>query len=134
MSLDPVSLGQHLALLDEMYARFQADPGSVDPVWRELFVNGQAPDFPVTRAEPVARAEPSRQPGPPELASSDLSPRVWPLVVAYRAWGHKQAQLDPLGLLDRPSAPELDPAYHGFSQSDLDQVVTVEGRHAARQT
>ncbi|HEU5058740.1 MAG TPA: hypothetical protein VFU21_19540, partial [Kofleriaceae bacterium] len=119
MSLDPVSLGQNLALLDEMYARFQADPGSVDPVWRELFINGQAPDF-AARPAPGAAAPAAPAParpaaGPPELVNLDLSPRVYPLVIAYRAFGHKAAQLDPLGLLERPPAPELDPSYHGFT-------------------
>jgi 2-oxoglutarate dehydrogenase E1 component len=133
MSLDPVSLGYNLALLDEMYARFQADPGSVDPIWRELFINGQAPEFPVARTQAAEAAPAARAPGPPELTPTDLSPRVWPLVIAYRAFGHKQAQLDPLGLLERPPAPELDPAYHGFTEADMDQVVTVSGQGAVRQ-
>ena len=137
MSLDPVSLGYNLALLDEMYARFQADPGSVDPVWRELFVNGQAPEF-VARpaaATPAARtdgATAARPAGPPELVNLELSPRVWPLVIAYRAFGHKAAQLDPLGLLERPPAPELDPGYHGFTEADMDQVVSTTGPTGTR--
>jgi len=45
--VDPASLGQSIALLDELYLRFQSDPGSVDPAWREFFQNGQA-------AEPIA--------------------------------------------------------------------------------
>jgi 2-oxoglutarate dehydrogenase E1 component len=31
------------------------------------------------------------------------------------------AQLDPLGLDERPSVKELDPAYYGFSEKDLDR-------------
>ena len=142
MSLDPVSLGQNLALLEEMYARFQADPGSVDPVWRELFVNGQAPDFaaPVTAAPPLGTASSAAasstaaaavavaaRSGPAELAAADLSPRVWPLLLSYRAFGHKASQLDPLGLLERPPAPELELSYHGFTEEDLDRVVATGG-------
>ena len=37
MSVDPVSLGQSLSLLDEMYEQFRRDPDSVDPALRELF-------------------------------------------------------------------------------------------------
>ena len=55
------------------------------------------------------------------------------LVTAYRSRGHLGAQLDPLddhtfpasdleamGLLPRPSAPDLDPAFHGLTDADLD--------------
>ena len=31
------------------------------------------------------------------------------------------AQLDPLGLDDRPPVKELDPAYYGFTEKDLDR-------------
>lgn len=31
------------------------------------------------------------------------------------------AQLDPLGLDERPAVKELDPAYYGFTEQDLDR-------------
>jgi len=129
MSLDPVSLGHNLALLDEMYDRFQADPDSVDPIWRELFVNGQAPDFvparAVMRADAPLGTASSAAAAPAEIAAADLAPRVWPLLLSYRAFGHKAAHLDPLGLLERPPAPELELAYHGLGDADLDRQVST---------
>ena len=129
MSLDPVSLGHNLALLDEMYDRFQADPDSVDPIWRELFVNGQAPDFvparAVMRADAPLGTASSAAAAPAEIAAADLAPRVWPLLLSYRAFVHKAAHLDPLGLLERPPAPELELAYHGLGDADLDRQVST---------
>ena len=47
--------------------------------------------------------------------------RVDQLIRAYRVRGHLLAQLDPLGL---PSDvyPELNPAFYGFGQADLDMI------------
>jgi 2-oxoglutarate dehydrogenase E1 component len=46
--------------------------------------------------------------------------KVDALVRAYRVRGHMMAQIDPLGL-PRPSQPELDPAFHGLVEADLDR-------------
>lgn len=35
--------------------------------------------------------------------------------------GHYASNLDPLGLDKRVAPPELDPAYWGFKESDLDR-------------
>ena len=35
--------------------------------------------------------------------------------------GHYMANLDPLGLDQRPTPVELDPALYGFKESDLDR-------------
>lgn len=47
--------------------------------------------------------------------------RVAQLVRNYRVRGHRLASLDPLGL-PAPPPPELDPAYYGFGEADLDRV------------
>ncbi|GAV19802.1 2-oxoglutarate dehydrogenase E1 component [Mariprofundus micogutta] len=44
------------------------------------------------------------------------------LIQAYRMHGHMHAELDPLHLNPRPSSPELDLAYYGLSEADLDQM------------
>ncbi len=46
--------------------------------------------------------------------------RVDQLVRAYRVRGHMVAQIDPLGL-PRPPQPELDPAFYGFTEEDMDR-------------
>ncbi len=42
------------------------------------------------------------------------------MINAFRVRGHQRAQLDPLGLSERPEVPDLDPAFHGLGASDLD--------------
>lgn len=39
---------------------------------------------------------------------------------SYRNWGHFAANLDPLGLSDRPKHPTLNPEYHGIKEEDMD--------------
>ena len=46
------------------------------------------------------------------------------LVRNYRARGHMMAQLDPLGSV-HPRPIELDLAYYGFSEADLDAPVST---------
>ncbi|PRW57990.1 2-oxoglutarate mitochondrial-like isoform B [Chlorella sorokiniana] len=49
------------------------------------------------------------------------SMRLLLMVRAFQVMGHYSAQLDPLGLDERPKIKELDPAYYGFSEKDLDR-------------
>ncbi len=51
--------------------------------------------------------------------SSSRQDRVDQLIRAYRVRGHLMAELDPLGL-PKEVYPELNPAYYGFGQEDLD--------------
>jgi 2-oxoglutarate dehydrogenase E1 component len=45
------------------------------------------------------------------------------LIQAYRARGHLAASIDPLGA-SRPEPLDLDPRFHGFTESDLDRPVS----------
>ncbi len=49
------------------------------------------------------------------------------LIRAYRARGHLISTLDPLGLKETPYHPELDPSHHGFSDSDMDRPIFING-------
>jgi 2-oxoglutarate dehydrogenase E1 component len=48
--------------------------------------------------------------------------RVQDLVAAYRHRGHKRANIDPLGMMERPAMPVLDLAYHNLSPASLDET------------
>jgi 2-oxoglutarate dehydrogenase E1 component len=140
MGFDPVVLGSNLALVDEMYARFLADPASVDPMWRQAFTNGvhlnvggghgsttrPAQHGPIP---PVAQAAPSKS----AIASAAVDARTglstWPLVNAHRVRGHMLAQLDPLELIERPHTIELEPVTYGFTEGDLDKEYPGGGFH-----
>ncbi len=54
--------------------------------------------------------------------SSTRQDRVDQLIRAYRVRGHLIAALDPLDLPKERTYPELNPAYYGFSQADLDML------------
>jgi 2-oxoglutarate dehydrogenase E1 component len=56
--------------------------------------------------------------------SSSRQDRVDQLIRAYRVRGHLIAQVDPLGL-PKDVYTELNPAYYGFGQADLDMLFSV---------
>jgi 2-oxoglutarate dehydrogenase E1 component len=59
--------------------------------------------------------------------AADDSIRAMMLVRTYRVRGHLAAKLDPLGL-DRSELPaDLTPAYHGFTDADLDRPIYICG-------
>jgi 2-oxoglutarate dehydrogenase E1 component len=47
------------------------------------------------------------------------------LIRAYQSRGHEMANLDPLGLQERPQLPELDISMYGFTKNDLDKTIAV---------
>jgi 2-oxoglutarate dehydrogenase E1 component len=100
------------AVVDEIRRRYEVDPGSVDPSWGEVF-EGRPPQ--------EAPRAPAQEPGaalslPPGLAEKHA--RVLRLIHAYRARGHRIADVDPLGGRS-VYFPELDPAHYGLGNGDL---------------
>jgi 2-oxoglutarate dehydrogenase E1 component len=126
MSTD-LPLGLDLAYLDDLYARFLADPNSIDPSWRAVFGNGT--QFPSLSALPAV--------APPPMPATALAPRATPLaarfgrvyglVNAYRVRGHLAAHLDPLEQERRTPHPDLDPRAYGFDEADMEVVVPSGG-------
>lgn len=129
----------NLAFAEELYERFQADPESVPPDWRRYFegVNGNG----------GAAAEPASLMNPSGSACFDLDPceggrtarcaicgreeqmaalqqRVSKLIRNYRVRGHRVAHVDPLGR-GIAELPELDPAYHGLGEQDMDRLFSA---------
>ncbi|TKZ22419.1 2-oxoglutarate dehydrogenase E1 component [Shimia litoralis] len=52
--------------------------------------------------------------------------RALMLIRAYRIRGHLVADLDPLGMRDTNSHPELDPKSYGFSEADMDRPIFID--------
>src|SRR5213075_1386050 len=114
--------------IDQLYQRYQTDPRSIDPQWREFFSrmdydasgrpggNGDASGKSArpTDAESGRSARPTEEPGQ-RLAVNDL-------IHAYRELGHFIANLDPLGH-NRPNHPLLELGEFNMSREDLDRVV-----------
>ncbi len=153
--------GANAAFVEEMYARYLDDPGSVDSSWRQVFQ--QLRDAPEDVRHAVAgpswyrpevakpksteltalmdgnwaaletRLEQKTRERLPKASIIDVqsaardSVRALMMIRAYRTRGHLAAQLDPLGLEQRVSPEELDPASFGFSKQDLDRPIFIDG-------
>jgi 2-oxoglutarate dehydrogenase E1 component len=52
--------------------------------------------------------------------------RALMIIRAYRIRGHLAADLDPLGLAERGSHPELEPSSYGFAEADMDRPIFID--------
>jgi 2-oxoglutarate dehydrogenase E1 component len=59
--------------------------------------------------------------------AAEDSIRAMMLIRTYRVRGHLAARLDPLGLSRMDVPPDLTPAYHGFTNADLDRPIWIAG-------
>jgi 2-oxoglutarate dehydrogenase E1 component len=122
---------QSISYVDAMYSAWLKDPNSVHISWQTYFKNvdsGSATPFtaPPTlipssvigaSLEPVAAVN--------SIPSAEIldTMKVQLMVRAYQVRGHQLANLDPLGInfMGGQEAPELTPAYYGFTERDLDR-------------
>jgi 2-oxoglutarate dehydrogenase E1 component len=104
--------GPNAGYILELYDRFLRDPSLVDPAMRAAFAAWQPPRETLPSA-PVTTTAP-----PPNL---DKVMAAVNLAQAIREYGHLAAQLDPLGSAP-PGDPTLDPASHGLTDEDLQQL------------
>ena len=128
--------GGNAPYVEEMYENYLANPGSVPDTWRQYFDalqhvpatdGSNAKDVP---HQPVinAFAERAKAGGTKVvLASADVEmgrkrTSVQQLIAAYRNVGQRWADLDPLKRTERPSIPELEPAFYGFADADQETV------------
>ncbi|MBW7946477.1 MAG: 2-oxoglutarate dehydrogenase E1 component [Sphingomonadaceae bacterium] len=145
--------GVSASFVESLYRRYSANPASVDPEWQRHFAgleqvasgpSWQRKNWPVAATddltaaldpmqmtpEPKAPAKTGAAPAPSAEAvrqAADDAIRAMTLIRTYRVRGHLAAQLDPLGLADRPFPEELTPEYHGFSGADLGRTVYLGG-------
>jgi 2-oxoglutarate dehydrogenase E1 component len=107
-----------------------------EPSWTPPAERVQRPDWlsaidglwPALEAKLGARIA-ERQPalGADAVRAATLdSLRAVMMIRAYRMRGHLAANLDPLGLAERPDASELDPASYGFAESDYDRPIFLD--------
>jgi 2-oxoglutarate dehydrogenase E1 component len=118
--------------VEEQYERFLDDPGSVSAEWREFFGQvggGRLPSPRTTAAKAMTGAAPAGAP-PAAPVSSDVEKQssVSRLIQFYANRGHLIADIDPLGLMQRPVPKVLDPAYVGLTEADLDKVFYTASR------
>lgn len=128
-----VLYGENAAFIEALYEDYLHDPYSVAPIWRDYFdsmhanqanietnpqrINGAsvAVDKVIGESETPTSVAPVESDDRKQVA-------VLQLINTYRYRGLNQAKLDPLGLVQQVNVPELDPAYFGFTETDLDKV------------
>jgi 2-oxoglutarate dehydrogenase E1 component len=126
--------GSNAGFVEELYERYLKDPASIDESWRAFFAQfgGEALQRPqpvqyVSDGSRVAAPAPLAAPSGDALAQTTDSVRALMLIHAYRVRGNLIADLDPLGLEINTYHPELDPATYGFSETDYDRPIFIDG-------
>ncbi|NVJ71464.1 MAG: 2-oxoglutarate dehydrogenase E1 component [Alphaproteobacteria bacterium] len=140
--------------VESLYEQYVADPSSVDQGWQTYFdaleagVSKSGPswarkDWPLRPDDDLTTGldgsdmfiEDADKPVPAgaKLSQEDIraatidSIRALMMVRTYRVRGHLMANLDPLGLEERPLHPELEPATYGFGPGDMDRPIFMDG-------
>ncbi|HET7831356.1 MAG TPA: 2-oxoglutarate dehydrogenase E1 component [Gallionella sp.] len=120
--------GANAPFIESLYESYLADATSVPPEWRSYFdaLPGAGRDV---AHGPIQRAFAAR-PGaataaPASTAAVDQARKqvyVLQLINAYRFLGVRVASLDPLNRYPKPVVAELDPAYYGLTEADLEST------------
>jgi len=140
--------GGNAPYVEELYEAYLDNPSSVPENWRAYFdqmqhvpaVDGSnRPD--VAHASVVASFAERAKQGPIRTvvasADSELGRKrvaVTQITAAYRYLGSRWANLDPLQRQERPPLPELDPAFYGFTEADLDTVFNISNTYFGQET
>ncbi len=129
--------GSNAPFIEALYEAYLKDPQSVEPRWRGFFDELQRLDDgprDVSHAEVQERFIALARERRPAAAGADARSlqkqfAVLQLISAYRFQGCRIADVDPLGRLQKPVIAELDPAFYGLGEADLDTALQL--RHAA---
>ena len=124
--------GGNAAYVEELYELYLHDPNAVPEEWRTKFqtlpVEGNSAndvshstirDHFVLLAKNQRRAQPVSA-GSVSSEHEKKQVEVLRLIQAYRMRGHQAAQLDPLGLWQRPAPADLSINHYGLTNADLD--------------
>ena len=120
-------LGANAAYIEDLYEQYLVSPDSVLPKWKAYFdgfQGRQAGDLPHSAAiESISAAGKRAAQGQAASAATGAGDErersVGKLITAYRSRGHLGADLDPLGLSEKPDAPDLQLGFHRLSESDM---------------
>src|SRR5690554_4268422 len=132
--------GSNATYVEELYEMYLDNPSSVPAEWRDYF--DQLQHQPATDGKEATRdqahspiiqsfAERAKantlalRTGAPDLSVAMKQVSVQSLIAAYRSLGARIASLDPLKRSERASYAELDPAFYGLTEADLDQVYSA---------
>ncbi len=131
--------GGNAAYVEDLYANWLQDPASVPARWRQFFAE-QAPPGPQVLRQPTpagsagagtqrSTATPASSPARVRLSGgraddggplTEKQAEVSRLIQVYSLRGHQIADLDPLGMQERPMPNVMRLDYAGLTEADLD--------------
>jgi 2-oxoglutarate dehydrogenase E1 component len=125
--------GANAPFIEELYESYLTSPDSVPQEWRRYFDQlQQLPGAADVAHEPIRQSFVKLVRAPRRTSADAATPsvavaakkQVWVLQLAnnYRRMGLRHANLDPLKRSEKPAVPELDPAFYGLEESDMEQV------------
>ncbi|WP_455203240.1 2-oxoglutarate dehydrogenase E1 component [Kaarinaea lacus] len=133
--------------IEEMYATYLDNPKAVSQEWQLFFQNLESKASLSSVAadkaaitEGLARLQSERRrarsAGARALTreAENKQIHVLQLINAYRFRGHQHARFDPLDFQVQNPIPELDPAYHNFTDADMDTVFNTGSLMGPRQS
>ena len=125
--------GANAPFIEALYEAYLKDPQSVEPRWRGYFdelqrlddgprdVSHQEIQERFARLARERRSAAQAVAGPQgQLGEKQFA--VLQLISAYRFQGYRYANVDPLERQEKPYIAELDPAYYGLTESDMEVV------------
>ncbi|MEI6269913.1 MAG: 2-oxoglutarate dehydrogenase E1 component, partial [Methylococcaceae bacterium] len=122
--------GSNAGFIENLYERFLEDPESVEPSWQKEFKilqQGSAYETPhspvVERFAQLAVKSQGRLAQLQGFTEESVKKQaaVSRLINHYRVRGHQIANSNPLGK-SSPPPPDMDPAYYGLSDPDMDTL------------
>ncbi|WP_212787176.1 2-oxoglutarate dehydrogenase E1 component [Ferrigenium kumadai] len=120
--------GANAPFIEELYEQYLADPKSVTAEWKAYFdalppLPGGAHDQAHRKIQQAFAAMPKTTVSSAIAPDAELERKqvyVLQLINAHRFLGVRVANLDPLNRHAKPVIAELDPAYYGLGEADMD--------------
>ncbi len=118
--------GTNAPFVEDLYEQYLQNPAGVTQQWRDYFdalpawtrAGEELPHSPVQRAfEALPRLMAASS---PDSDHERKQVKVLQLINAHRFLGLRVANLDPLARHAKPVVAELDPAYYGLADADMD--------------
>ena len=128
--------GGNAPYVEELYESYLNNPQAVPDNWRAYFEQLQnrpatdgrmqtrdLPHAPIveTFAQRARQGSSASSPTNLDLTVASKQLHVQSLIAAYRSLGARWADLDPLKQTERDDIPELDPAFYGLTDLDMEQ-------------
>src|SRR5690625_5214662 len=144
---DSYLFGNNAPYVEELYETYLSNPGGVPDEWRSYFdelqhtpaVDGSEATRDQAHAPIIQSfAERARANGfahrssGTDLAVASKQVHVQSLIAAHRSLGTRVANLDPLERHPRLDIPELDPAFYGLTEADLDQSYSATNTYFSK--